>query len=319
MKQLVILITILILLIILPQIVGAYYVNLLILMLIYAIFAMSLNLLMGYLSLPSLGHAAFFGVSAYTIAIFYTKIGIVSYWLIFPLSVAMAGLLAAIFGLLVLRTRGTYFFMITLALAQVVWAIAHSWRSFTGADDGISGISRHYLNFLPWPMGEATVFVYFVLFFFVLALTLMYIFVHSPFGHIMLGVRENEVRMRSLGYNVWLYKYICYVVSGLFAGLAGNLFVYYSGFVSPANLSFRVSAAGLIMVLLGGSGSFFGPAIGGAIVVFLENIISGYTERWLVILGILYVIVVMFAPEGISGLLNKLGKRERLGSENSSN
>jgi branched-chain amino acid transport system permease protein len=305
MKRLIAGFAILVALGILPQVVGSYYVNLLTNMLIFAIFSMSLDLLVGYLHLPSLGHAAFFGVAAYTIGIFSTKV-LSDFWLNFPLAIVMAGAAAAIFGLLVLRTRAGYFFMITLALTEVLWGIAFRWRSFTGGDDGIPNILRPDLGFIPWSMGDAINYFYFVLFFFVIAFVLMYIIVTSPFGRIILGIRESELRMRALGFNTWFYKYVCFIIAGLFAGLAGVLSVYLNRFVSPAALSVTLSAEALLPVLLGGAGTLIGPAIGAGTVVFLENMVSSYTERRLLFLGIMYLIVVMFTPQGILGLINKI-------------
>jgi branched-chain amino acid transport system permease protein len=135
----------------------------------------------------------------------------------------------------------------------------------------------------------------------------MYIIVNSPFGRIVLGVRESELRMRALGFNTWFYKYICFIIAALFAGLSGVLAVYLNGFVSPSALSVSMSAEALLPVLLGGAGTLFGPAIGAGTVVFLENIISSYTERRLLFLGVMYLIVVMFTPQGILGLINKMG------------
>jgi branched-chain amino acid transport system permease protein len=274
-------------------------------MLIFAIFAMSLDLLVGYLDLPSLGHSAFFGVAAYTIGIFSTKV-LKSFWLSFPLAIAVAGTVGVLFGLLALRTHGAYFFMITLAFAQVLWGIAFSWRFFTGGDDGIPSISRPNLGFIDWSFLNPTNYYYFVLFFFVVAFILMYIIVRSPFGHVIVGIRESELRMRALGYNTWKYKYIWFIISGLFAGLAGVLLVYFTGFVSPAVLSVAVSAEVLLMVLLGGSGTLFGSVLGAGSIIFLENITIIYTKRWLLLLGIIYVIVVMFTPNGILGLIQKM-------------
>jgi branched-chain amino acid transport system permease protein len=311
MKRLIAAIAVLLALVILPQMVGKYYVNLLTNMLIFAIFSMSLDLLVGYLHLPSLGHAAFFGVAAYTIGIFSTKV-LNSFWINFPLAIMMAGAVAAIFGLLALRTRAGYFFMITLALSEVLWGIAFRWRSFTRGDDGIPSISRPDLGFIPWSLWDATNYFYFVLFFFVVAFILMYIIVKSPFGRIILGIRENELRMRALGFNTWFYKYICFIIAALFAGLSGVLSVYLNGFVSPAALSVHMSAEALLPVLLGGAGTLFGPAIGAGTVVLLDNIVSSYTERRLLFLGIMYLIVVMFTPQGILGLINKMRLKRRV-------
>ena len=313
MKWLIAAFAILLVLCILPQAVGNYYVNLLTNMLIFAIFSMSLDLLVGYLHLPSLGHAAFFGVAAYTIGIFSTKV-LTNFWLNFSLAIMMAGAVAALFGFLVLRTRAGYFFMITLALAEVLWGIAFRWRSFTGGDDGIPNILRPDLGFIPWSLRDPTNYFYFVLFFFIVAFILMYIIVSSPFGRIILGIRESELRMRALGFNTWFYKYICFIIAALFAGLAGVLSVYLNGFVSPATLSVHVSAEALLPVLLGGSGTLLGPAIGAGTIVLLENIVSSYTERRLLFLGIMYLIVVMYTPQGILGIINKMRVKRRVQS-----
>ncbi len=296
---------ILLLLGILPQVLGDYYVILLTKILIFAIFAMSLDLIQGYIGLPSLGHAAFFGVGAYTIGIFSTRV-LNNFWLNLPLAIAAAAMVAALFGLLVLRTRAAYFFLITAALSEVLYGIACTWRFFTGGHDGIPGIARPDIGFVPWSLLSAANYFYFVLFFFIVAFILMYVIVRSPFGHIIVSIRENELRMRALGYHTWLYKYVSFIIAGLFAGLSGGLLVYLNGFVSPDVLRISLSAEALLMVLLGGAGTLIGPVIGAASVVLLENILSSYMERYLLILGMIYVFVVMFTPQGILGLINKM-------------
>jgi len=293
-----------------PHILSRYYVILMTKILIFAIFAMSLDLLVGYLKLPSLGHGAFFGIASYAIGIFSTRVGN-SFWLNFPLAIVTAIVVAALFGLLVLRTRGAYFFMISLALSQMLWGIAFSWRFLTRGDDGIPGIIRPEIAFLPWSLQDPICYLYFVLFFFMVAFILMYILVHSPFGHTILAIRESELRMRTLGYNTWLHKYIWFMISGLFAGLAGGLFVYLNGFVSPTSLSVAMSAEALLMVLLGGAGTLIGPVIGAGSLVLLENIVSAYTGRWLLVLGIIFVLVRMTTPYGILGLVNRSGSKEQ--------
>jgi branched-chain amino acid transport system permease protein len=195
--------------------------------------------------------------------------------------------------------------MITVALAQMVWAIAFQWRSFTGGDDGISAIPRPNLSFLPWSLTGPSAYFYFVLIFFILSFLVMFIMVSSPFGKIVVGIRENELRMRALGYNTVLYKYVWFIISGIFAGVAGILFTYLNGYASPVNLSVRISAEGMLMVLLGGPGTLIGPAIGSVLVVFMEHIISSWTARWSLVLGVIYVIVVVFLPQGILGLIKR--------------
>jgi branched-chain amino acid transport system permease protein len=305
MKRWVEIAVILLLLGILPQVLGDYYVILLTKILIFGIFAMSLDLIQGYIGLPSLGHAAFFGVGAYTIGIFSTKV-LNSFWINFPLAIVLSGIVAALFGLLVLRTRAGYFFLITAALSEVLYGIACTWRFFTGGHDGMPGIARPHIGFLPWSLLSTPNYFYFVLFFFIVAFVVMYVVVRSPFGHIIVSIRENELRMRALGYHTWMYKYITFIISGLFAGLSGGLLVYLNRFVSPDVLRISLSAEALLMVLLGGSGTLIGPVIGAASVVLLENIASSYTERWVLILGVIYVLVVMFTPRGILGLINKM-------------
>ena len=269
--------------------------------LISAIFAMSLDILLGYTGLPSLGHAAYFGVAAYAVAILAVdaRAGFVI--------CVVAGLLAAagtaaLFGLLAIRATGTYFLMITLALGMVVWGLAFRWVSMTKGDNGISGIPRPELA-LPWSLGAPLPFFYFALAATALAWLALGRLVRSPFGMSLKGIRESESRMRSLGYNVWLHKYLSFIIAGSFAGFAGILWAYYNGFVSPVDVQLVTSVEALLMVALGGSGTLVGPAIGAALIVFLKNFVSVYTKRWLLILGAVYIGVILFAPRGLVGAL----------------
>jgi branched-chain amino acid transport system permease protein len=217
-----------------------------------------------------------------------------------------AAVVACILGLIVLRSKEVYLLMILMASSMMLWGIAFKWRSVTGGDDGLPGISRPDLRFIHWDLGSTTHFYYFVLLFFIVAAVLMYLVVHSSFGHTLLGIRESETRMRSLGYNIWLQKYIAFNVSAIFAGLAGVLIVYYNGFVSPSELHLVTSAEVLIMVILGGAGTLFGPAIGAGIIIFIKNFVSGYTEHWMIILGAIYMATIMFAPQGVYRLIKQL-------------
>lgn len=287
----------------LPLPLTTYQLGLLTKMLIFAVFAMSLDLLIGYAGLPSLGHAAYFGVGAYTVALLAVN-GHDNFWLDFGAGLAAAALCAALFGLLALRAHGSYLLMITLALAQVVWGLAFGWRWLTGGDDGLPGVPRPAAG-LPWNLTGSLPFYYCVLVLFAVAAATLWVVVRSPFGRALVGVRENERRMEVLGYNTWLVKYVAFVLAGTFAGLAGNLFAYYNGFVSPAYASIVFSAMALIMVILGGAGTLVGPALGSAVIVFLENVISASTQRWLFVLGLIYVAVTLFAPAGLIGLLRR--------------
>ncbi|MBI4322125.1 MAG: branched-chain amino acid ABC transporter permease [Chloroflexi bacterium] len=283
---------------VLPVLLSSYYVGLLILVLIYAIFAMSLDILQGYGGLPSLGHAAFFGVASYTSGYLALKI-LDNFWLEFVAGLGLSMAVAAVFGLLALRTRGVYFLMITLALSQVLWGIAFKWTSVTRGDDGLSGIPRPDLVLIRLDLTDTSVFYYFTLVFFLIATVAMFLLVRSPFGLALQGIRDSETRMRALGYNVWLYQYVAFLAAGFFAAIAGSLFVYYNGYVGPGYLNVVNSAKVMLMVIMGGAGSLVGPIIGAASIVLMENIISGYTERWLLILGFIYVLVIVFAPQGV--------------------
>jgi branched-chain amino acid transport system permease protein len=292
-----------------PLFLPSYYTGLLTLILIYAIFAMSLDILQGYTGLASLGHAAFLGTGAYIVAIINVKVFHGPHFAIeLVAGVLSAGIVAALFGLIVLRNTGTYLLMILLASSMMLWGIAFKWRSLTGGDDGLPGIARPNLAFMHWNLHTTTHFYYFVLLFFLIAACLMYLVVRSSFGHTLLGIRESETRMTALGYNVWLQKYIAFIVSGVFAGLAGVMLVYYNGFVSPSELHLVTSAEVLIMVILGGVGTLFGPALGAAIIILIKNFVSGYTEHWMIILGAIYMATVMLAPQGVYRLFKRSDK-----------
>jgi len=284
----------------------AYPLTLLTQALIAAILAMSLDLLLGYTGLPSLGHAAYFGVGAYAVAILATErqVGFAG---CLAAGLVVAALTAGLFGLLAIRAAGTYFLMITLALGMVVWGLAFRWVSLTKGDNGISGVPRPDLG-LPWSLWGPLPFFYFALVAAVIAWALLGLLVSSPFGLGLEGVRESESRMRALGYNVWLHKYLAFVLSGTLAGFAGVLWAYYNGFVSPVDVQLVTSVEALLMVALGGPGTLVGPAVGAAIIVFLKNFVSVYTKRWLLILGAVYIGAILFAPRGLVGGLGR-GKR----------
>lgn len=268
--------------------------------LIVGILAMSLDVLLGYTGLSSLGHAAYFGVGAYVVAILATEyqMGLIACLLS---GVALATVAAAVFGLLAIRATGTYFLMITLALGMVIWGLAYRWVSLTKGDNGIAGIPRPSL--LGIELFAAVPFYYFCLACAALAWVLMGLLVISPFGLGLRGIRGSEARMRALGYNVWLHKYTAFVLSGLFGGFSGTLWAYYNGFVSPNDVQLLTSVEALLMVALGGPGTLIGPALGAGIIVFLKNFVSVYTKRWLLILGGVYIGVILFAPTGIVGAL----------------
>jgi branched-chain amino acid transport system permease protein len=289
----------------LPYLLSTYDLGIVVQMMIFSLFAMSLDLLVGFTGMPSLGHAAYFGIAAYTAGLLALKLGW-GVWFAVPAALIASALTAVLFGFLALRTRGSYFLMITLALSQVAWGIAFGWRSLTGGDDGMPNIPRPSLG-PHWPLTDDRTFYYFVLAFVGLGALLLVRIVASPFGYALRGIRESETRMRALGYDVWRYKFAAFVLAAVLAGLAGCLYVYYNRFVSPDYLQVVRSAEVLLMVILGGAGTLIGPAIGASLIVLLENLISAYTERWLMVIGVIYIMVAMFAPRGIMGFI-----RERL-------
>jgi len=290
-----------------PAIMPAYYLGLLTKSLIFGLFAMSLNLLLGKAGLATFGHSLYFGTSAYTVAFLSLRLGVTSFWLNAALALAVAGILSVLVVPLTLRARGTYYGMITLAIAQVAWGIAHGWRSVTGGDDGMPGLNRPVLAAMNFA-GEVP-FYYFALVVCAVCALAIAVLVASPFGHALIGTRENETRMRVLGYNVWRYQFAASIVAGLFAGVAGLLFAYFTGYVSPVYLSVTMSAQTLLMVVLGGSTALFGPVLGALIIVLLDNLVSYVTEHWLFVLGVVYVLVTLFAPRGLWPLLFRRRKR----------
>ncbi len=300
------LIAAIIILLILPPFLPSYWLTILIQMLIFGILAMSLDVLMGYTGLASFGHCAYFGTSAYMIAILSARykvgfLGCVSS------SILAAIVVAALFGLLVAHTGGVYFLMITLALGMIIFGLAFRWVSMTGGDNGIAGIYRPDIG-LPVSLDEPIVFYYLTLIVFLIVFVCLYTFLRSPFGQSLLGIRESEGRMRNLGYNTWFHKYLAFIVAGGFSGVSGVLWAYYNGFVSPMDVELTASFEAFLMVILGGAGTLIGPAVGAGLIVFLKNFVSAYTERWLLIIGAIYVLTIMYAPGGLGELVKRFVK-----------
>jgi len=289
-------------LVLLPPFYSSYWITLVTQMLIYAVLAGSLDILMGFTGLSSFGHAGFFGASAYVVAILTTRYQM-GFFTCFVSGVALATGISLIFGLLVAHATGVYFLIITLALGMVLWGLAFRWVSMTGGDNGIAGIIRPDLG-LPISLKDPLTFYYFTLVFFIICLALIIIFVRSPFGHSLKGIRESESRMKVLGYHTWLHKYISYVIAAFFGGAAGVFWAYYNGFVSPYDMELTASIEIILMVILGGPGTLIGPVLGAGIIIFLKNFISAYTHRWLLIVGTIYILTILYAPQGLINLIN---------------
>jgi branched-chain amino acid transport system permease protein len=295
--------------IILPAFAGAYIQGMMAKVFIFAVFAMSLNLLLGYTGLFSLGHGAFFGVGGYTAGLLLTRYGLTSFWTILPATILVAAVFAAIFGIIALRLRGVYFLLVTMALGELLYGITVKWRGLTGGSDGLVGIPFPQLG-LPGLAMNATSYYYLLLAVSVICFFLMYKLVNSPFGQSLQGIREDEGRMQALGYNVWLHKYIVYILAGVFAAVAGLLFAFQNRFISPTHVGLMNSVLVMLMVIIGSTGVFFGPILGAAAIVLLEHYIGIIVpDRWPMILGGLFIISVMFMRAGIGvHLANLWGK-----------
>jgi branched-chain amino acid transport system permease protein len=267
----------------------------------------------GYTGLSSFGHAAFFGAAAYAVAILSTRYKM-GFLVCFLSGVALSAGISTIFGLLVAHATGVYFLIITLALGMTLWGLAFRWVSMTGGDNGIAGIARPDIG-LPISLKDPLTFYYVILVFFLVSLILMAILVRSPFGHSLKGVRESESRMQVLGYHTWLHKYLSYVCSAAFGGFAGVLWAYFNGFTSPYDMDLTASIEIILMVILGGPGTLIGPALGACIIVFLKNFISAYTQRWLLIVGTIYILTILYAPQGLMNLIKDFLKRRQKQSE----
>jgi branched-chain amino acid transport system ATP-binding protein len=277
--------------------------------LVYAILAMSLDILMGYTGMESLGQAAFFGLGAYTVGILTARYH--QHWLIAVLlGVAFGTVGAAVGGLLAVRLHGLFFLVITLAFAQVLWGISNRWGQMTGGYLGLRGIRR------PYHLFDSDInFYYVILAVFVVAAFLMWRLVISPFGLSLRGIRDSESRMKTTGYNVGLHKYIAFVICGVFAAIAGIAYAFATQFVTPGVLSITTSFNAMLMVILGGVGTLAGPAIGAGAIIGLENYLSSYLNHWIIVLGAIYVGTVLFAPKGVVGLARGQWRRRAVSRE----
>jgi branched-chain amino acid transport system permease protein len=286
--------------VLLPFAVPAYFVDILSRVLVFAVLAVGLNLLAGYTGLPSLGQAAFMATGAYAAGLLIRRLEL-NFAIASLAGLALALGLGALFGLIALRARGATFLLITLALSQSVWAVAFTWRSLTRGDDGLGSIPRPDIAFLPWPMTDARAYYFFTLVVFLVLLAAFAGLVGSPFGLALQGIRENEPRMRSLGYNTWRYQYVAFIIAAGYAGIAGVLRAYLVGAVVPGWAQVDPSAEALLMVIMGGPGTVIGPLVGAAIIEPVSEMANLFTRHWPIVLGLLYVVVILFAPEGIVG------------------
>ena len=299
-----------IILVFLPPFISPYLRSFMTQMLIFAVLACSLNLLCGYSGLISMGHGAFFGIAAYTVGIMSVRHGIDSFWITGAFGILLATLAAAFIAIFVLRVSGLYFIFVTLAVSELLASLAIKWVSFTGGSNGVYGIPYPNLG-LPITL-NADSFYYLVLIVSVISMYLMLRIMKSPYGLCLQGIRDNQRRMEHLRYNTKLFQYIAFVLSGLFAGVAGVLYAPFVGAVVPTNLGALISATVTLMCIIGGVRIFWGPPLGAALVLGLQyytSIIS--PERWPMILGGIFVLTVLFLPGGIWHYITKLWNRVR--------
>jgi branched-chain amino acid transport system permease protein len=274
---------------------NTYYINIASQILLYAVFALGLNVLVGYAGLVSLGHAGLFGIAAYAGALLVNSGA--GHFAAIAGALTVTVVAAAMFAVLALRGTGLGFVMITVALGQIVWGVAYRWISITNGDNGVSLTTR------PRPFGlslaTAPGFYWATLIVFLVTIAAIAVFVASPFGASLHGSRDQPRRMNALGYNVWMIRFVAFLFSGLWSGVAGMLFLYYNQFVSPQVVALTSSAEVLLMVISGGTATLLGPIAGAALVVIMKNVASAYIERWNFVLGAIFVVIVIFMPEGL--------------------
>jgi branched-chain amino acid transport system permease protein len=288
----------------LPLLLSSYQVSIATQILIFSVLAMSIDLLAGFAGRTSLGHGAIFGVSAY-VAIYWSASLGGNIWIGLALGVLAATALAAVFAALAIRTSGVYFLLLTLALGMIVWGVCLRWTGVTGGENGLRGIGRP-------PLIASHVGFYYAVLAVVAPLSLaIWRFVHSSFGLTLRGIRDSESRMQSLGYNVPLHLFIAFVASGFFAGIAGALYALFNDFVSPSTVQLSQSVSGLLMAITGGIGTILGSLVGAAAIIILENAVSAFTARWPTVLGLSFILIMVFAPEGVVGRARILLTRRR--------
>lgn len=289
-----------------PAVLDTYPTRLVQEILVWGLFAMSLDLLMGHAGMLSFGHSAFFGVGGYVAALALQHWPTVLSGLLLP--TVVGALVAAVIGSLCVRVGGVYFVMLTLAFSQMFYAVAFQ-SSAVGAEDGIVGVPRP--GELDGILEQPTAFHLYLVGVVALSALALYRIERSPFGHVLRGAQANEMRLQAVGYAVRRYKLLAFVLAGATAALSGSLYTQEVGSITPDAFFWITSGEVLLMVIIGGTGTFFGPVVGAAVFILLQTLVSSYSERWMLILGLIFVLLVLFAPDGIAGALRGLPKARR--------
>ncbi len=283
---------------ILPAVVGEFWVNVAVEILIMGLFAVSFNMIFGYMGQLSFGHAAFYGVGAYTVGLLMVRLAV-------PLPVSLiasmlvSGAFALVVGYFCIRLTGIYFAILTMAFGQLIYYIVFEWYSFTGGDNGLQNIVAPHLLY------GVKAYYYFTLIIVIVALGVMWYISRSPFGYTMRAIRDNSDRTKFLGINVKKYMLINFVIAGAFAGLAGGLWGPFNQSISPDLLNWTESGVPVFMTVIGGSSSFLGPMVGSIIYIFLNAFVTGFTQYWLLTIGIIVMLIILFFPGGVQGLIDK--------------
>ncbi|WP_302172303.1 branched-chain amino acid ABC transporter permease [uncultured Hydrogenophaga sp.] len=286
-----------------------FYLGMLSQMMILAIFAMSLDLLQGVTGLVSLGHAAYFGLAGYALAFLTPQDAPIALWWSLPLAAAGAGLAALIIGFFVVRTHGIYFIMVTMAFAQMVFFLFFDNKGL-GGSDGIYVTFRPDATALGIDLENKTTFYYFTLAVLVLVYAFLRRLLFSPFGRVLAGIRVNEHRMRAVGYGTFGYKLTAFTLAGTLAGVAGYLWAAQTGFVNPELMGFHMSAHAIMMVILGGMGNFAGAIVGAFAFEYVMHFFKDLTKHWQLLMGSFIVLVVIVAPRGLLGLVERFSRKE---------
>jgi len=271
---------------------------------IWMLFALGYNLLLGYTGLPSFGHGAFFGIGAYAFGLLQQRLW-ANLWFDLLGAMLAAALLGALVAAFISHRRGIYYALLTIAFGQVFWFLSIKWHGLTGGEDGLLGIKRlpADFGFVRFDLGSNEALFYLCLAVFAAALVFLWRLVHSPFGRILSAIRQNETRAAFVGYNVWLYKFLAFIVSAAVAGLAGGMFAMAQQSAYPNVMSLHASGFVVMMVLVGGGMvSFWGPVIGTTIFILARDLLGAYTEAWLLWYGLIFMALVLFKPEGVAGI-----------------
>jgi branched-chain amino acid transport system permease protein len=283
--------------------------------LIWSIFSLGCNILLGYTGLPPFGHGAFFGIGAFVMGIVQLRV-VQGMWVPIVAATAAGALFGALVGLFVAKKRGIYFALLNIAFSQMFWFICWGWDKMTGGEDGLAGIHRLPVGIpglFSLDLKDSLHFYYFVYLFFVACCLLIWVIVHSPFGRTLQAIRYNETRVKCIGYNTTVFKWTAYTVSCAFAGLAGALYALLRNAAFSDSMHWSQSGNAVMMILLGGGmANFFGPILGTGVFIVLRDLISALTERWMLLYGLLFMFVIIFLPEGILGFFSREKGRRNL-------